>query len=252
MAKRYYWLKLDKDFFKRHDIRIIENMENGKDYILFYLKLLVESVSHNGRLRFSDAIPYNESMLATVTNTNVDIVRAAMKVFRELKMLEIMDDETLYLTEVQKMVGSETDVAGRVRKCRERKVELLQCNADVTESNNMKQICNTESESDIDIEIDIESETSSIPTKEEVYKYAREKKSDVDVDRFYEYHEKKNWQFDGTPIHHWKRIFDKWDQIEQNRSPKTKKKYAQYIQRDAVPNSRFGMEYLDHRKDDES
>ena len=38
--KKYYWLKLKKDFFKRHDIQIIENMPNGKDYVLFYLKLL--------------------------------------------------------------------------------------------------------------------------------------------------------------------------------------------------------------------
>ena len=30
--KRYYWLKLKRDFFKRHDIRIIEDMPNGKDY----------------------------------------------------------------------------------------------------------------------------------------------------------------------------------------------------------------------------
>ena len=30
--KRYYWLKLKRDFFKRHDIRIIEEMPNGKDY----------------------------------------------------------------------------------------------------------------------------------------------------------------------------------------------------------------------------
>ena len=40
---KYYWLKLHKDFFKRHDVSIIEDMPNGKDYILFYLKLLVET-----------------------------------------------------------------------------------------------------------------------------------------------------------------------------------------------------------------
>ena len=44
---KFYWLKLDKDFFKRHDIKIIESMPNGKDYILFYLKLLCESLDHD-------------------------------------------------------------------------------------------------------------------------------------------------------------------------------------------------------------
>ena len=79
--KKYYWLKLKRDFFKRHDIQIIEDMPNGKDYILFYLKLLCESVDHDGHLRFNDEIPYNEEMLATITRTNVDIVRSAVKVF---------------------------------------------------------------------------------------------------------------------------------------------------------------------------
>ena len=78
-SKKFYWLKLKRDFFKRHDIRIIEEMPNGKDYVLFYLKLLLESIDHEGSLRFSDTIPYNEQMLAVITNTNIDIVKAAMK-----------------------------------------------------------------------------------------------------------------------------------------------------------------------------
>ena len=116
MAKKYYWLKLKQDFFKQHNIRIIEEMENGKDYILFYLKLLVESISHQGHLRFSDTIPYNDKMLATITNTNVDIVRNAIKVFNELNLMEILDDGTIYMTETQKMIGNETDWARKKRE----------------------------------------------------------------------------------------------------------------------------------------
>lgn len=141
--KKYYWLKLKRDFFKRHDIRIVEEMPNGKDYILFYLKMLVESVDHEGELRFSDTIPYNEAMLATITNTNLDIVRAAMKIFTELQMIEIMDDGTYYMTEVMKMIGSasNSDTANRQRRFREKKRQELcanntdsvtKCNAGVT------------------------------------------------------------------------------------------------------------------------
>ncbi len=104
--KKYFWLRLKRDFFKRHDIRIIESMPNGKDYILFYLKLLCESVDHEGNLRFSENIPYNDNMLATITDTNVDIVRNAVKVFTELGMMEVMDDGTYFMTEVNKMIGS--------------------------------------------------------------------------------------------------------------------------------------------------
>lgn len=150
-SKKFYWLKLKRDFFKRHDIRIVESMPNGKDYILFYLKLLLESIDHEGTLRFSDTIPYNEQMLSVVTNTNIDIVRSAMKLFIELNMMQVFDDQTIYMTEVDKLIGSECSSANRVREHRKNK-RLLQCNDDVTKSN-------TEIEKDKEIDIDKEIET---------------------------------------------------------------------------------------------
>ena len=123
--KKFYWLKLKRDFFKRHDIRIIEAMPNGKDYILFYLKLLLESIDHEGSLRFSETIPYNEEMLAVITNTNIDIVRSAMKLFMELKMMEIYDDSTIFMNEVQKLIGSETKWAEKKRKQRLKEDNVL-------------------------------------------------------------------------------------------------------------------------------
>ena len=113
---RYYWLKLKRDFFKRHDIVVIESMPNGKDYILFYLKLLCESVDHDGNLRFSDKIPYNEDMLATITRTNVDIVRSAINLFSELGMMEILDDGTFYMSEVERLIGSESSSVNAIRQ----------------------------------------------------------------------------------------------------------------------------------------
>lgn len=129
--QKYYWLKLKKDFFKRHDIKIIEAMPNGKDYILFYLKLLCESVGHDGNLRFSEEIPYNEEMLGIITNTNIDVVRSAVKIFTQLNMMELMDDGTYYLNEVQKMIGYETDWAIKKRKYREQKKIESNTNEDI-------------------------------------------------------------------------------------------------------------------------
>ena len=100
--KKYYWLKLDRNFFKRHDIRIIEDMPNGKEYVLFFMKLLVESIDHEGSLRFNELIPYNDQMLATITNTNIDIVRSAIKLFQSLNLLQIWDDQTIYVNDTAK------------------------------------------------------------------------------------------------------------------------------------------------------
>ena len=130
-SKKYFWLRLKRDFFKRHDIQIIEAMPNGKDYILFYLKLLCESVDHEGHLRFSEQIPYNEQMLSTITNTNVDIVKQAIKIFTELGMMDVLDDGTLFMNEVEKMIGYATQdehtresTRLRVQAFRERQKQL--------------------------------------------------------------------------------------------------------------------------------
>ena len=156
-GKKFYWLKLKRDFFKRHDIRIIEEMPNGKDYVLFYLKLLLESIDHEGSLRFSDTIPYNEQMLSVITNTNVDIVRSAMRLFTELNLIEIFDDQTIFMGEVEKMIGSESDSAERMRRLRQKQKPSL-CDGNVRKSDIEKEI---EKEKDIDIDIENERKSES-------------------------------------------------------------------------------------------
>ena len=117
---KYYWLKLNKDFFQKHQIRVIEGMKNGKEYVLFYLKIMVEATSWQGELRFSPTIPYSEEMLANLTNTPIDTVHTAMEIFKQLGLIEIWDDGTLYIEEVKRITGSETGKAIRDREYRER------------------------------------------------------------------------------------------------------------------------------------
>lgn len=170
-TKKYYWLKLKRDFFKRHDIRIIEEMPNGKEYILFYLKLLLESIDHEGALRFSETVPYNEQMLSVVTNTNIDIVRSAMKLFIELNMMDVLEDSTIYMAEVEKLIGSavDNDNANRQRRFRENKKQLALQN--VTESvtkNNESKSKEKEKEKEPYIEVEVEESTATSTEKKAV------------------------------------------------------------------------------------
>ena len=157
--KKYYWLKLKRDFFKRHDIQIIEGMPNGKDYILFYLKLLCESVDHEGNLRFSDEIPYNEEMLATLTHTNIDIVRSAVNLFVGLKMIDVLDDGTYFMNQVEKMIGSETYWAQKKREQREKELESSNVGQFPTLSNASPTCPSKSIEKEIELDTDIELET---------------------------------------------------------------------------------------------
>lgn len=155
-TERYYWLKLDRGFFKRHDITVIEDMPNGKDYVLFYLKLMLESVDHEGALRFSDTIPYSESMLASVTRTNVDIVRSALNLFIDLGMVEVFDDKTLFMKEVAKLLDSETYSAKRKRENRQ----------NVTIAENVPKLspnCPQEKEIEKELDTEIEKDISTEP-----------------------------------------------------------------------------------------
>lgn len=233
--KRYYWLKLKADFFKRHDIRVIESMQNGKDYVLFLLKLMTESIHHEGNLRFSDTLPYNEEMLSAITNTNVDIVRSAMKIFVNLGMVEILDDETIYMTEVEKLIGSETQSTIRSRKSRAKQLEnavytdnLLQRNTNATQ---VQQNCNTRDKSKRIEKENIQPTTKtnkqlsnqdfnkkddgdgeiSIPSFKEVEDFTKEKKLSIDAKYFYDFNESRKWKDNnGAPIKNWQALLISW------------------------------------------
>ena len=212
--KKYYWLKLKRDFFKRHDVRIIEELPNGKDYLLFYLKLLVESIDHEGALRFSDAVPYNEQMLSVITNTNVDVVRSAMKLFIELKMIEVLDDATIYMTEVNKLIGSESWSAERVRRYRD-KQKLLQCNADVTSCNEEKEI-EKETDKEKDKEVIKPQKRFIKPTIEEVEAYCQERNKGVDAQRWYDHYSSNGWKVGKNPMKDWKAAVRTWERSDSN------------------------------------
>jgi len=157
MAKRYYWLRLKDDFFERDEIKVLEGMPNGKDYIIFYMKLLLKSISTDGILIFNGCIPFTPVMLSSITNTNVDTVKVAVDTLTQLGLMEQWDDGRLFMVMTQNMIGSEGESAARVRALREKskeKIKLLQCNNEVTKSNTeIEKDINIDKELDINIDI---------------------------------------------------------------------------------------------------
>ena len=118
--KKYYWLKLKRDFFKRHDIRIIEEMPNGKDYILFYLKMLLESTSDK---YFSSKNPRE---IARLTNENIEFVKDAISVLLKYGFICKDEYEDLYIPYVTKeTVYSCAEETGRDRTSKDYKLWRL-------------------------------------------------------------------------------------------------------------------------------
>lgn len=221
--KKYYWLKLDRNFFKRHDIRIVETMTNGKEYVLFYMKLLVESIDHEGQLRFNEMIPYNNEMLATITNTNVDIVKSAIGVFSSLGLMELWDDKTIYLSDTQKMLG-EGKSTDRVRRFRaKQKLIELEDKVNVTETLHETEI---EKEIELDIEKDKELKKKQSrfapPSIDELTSYISENNYQVNAETFFNHYETVGWKVGKNKMKDWKAAVRGWH------SRNDKKPIAQY------------------------
>ena len=119
--KKYYWVKLNKDFFKDYKITILESVPNGKEYILIYLKLICESTSHNGELKFDFETPYTSETLAYLFHTDLEVMKQAMETFKKHKLIHILEDGTIVLDEVKNMIGFETKYAQKMRAYRENK-----------------------------------------------------------------------------------------------------------------------------------
>lgn len=118
--KLFYFLKLQRDFFQRSEVKILEAFPNGREYAYFYLKLMVESLATNGYLRTVHNIPLNDEMLAAITNTQADVVRSAIIALQKLNMIEIVEGGVYFISEVAKITGTLIDSPEANKKRRQR------------------------------------------------------------------------------------------------------------------------------------
>lgn len=128
--KRYYWLKLKENFFEEDTIAWLEEQPNGKEYCLFYLKLCLKSLKTEGMLVRNVGnmmIPYDPESLAKLTNSSADTVKVAMDLFHKIGLIQIMDGGEIYLSQLNELVGSETEYAiqKRLQRVKEDNVQKL-------------------------------------------------------------------------------------------------------------------------------
>lgn len=108
MKGRYYWLKLQNNFFERPEIKMILALPNGTKYVVIYLKILLKSIETEGVLIFKESMPYTPEMIAFITDEDIDLVRSAIKVFVGFKLMDTLDNGALFMNEFENMVGSES------------------------------------------------------------------------------------------------------------------------------------------------
>lgn len=221
-SKRFYWLKLKKNFFQQHQIKVLKSLPNGRLYALIYLELMAESTSHEGELRYSKMLPYDIVTLAAVIDEDKDNVENAIKTFINLELAEILDDGTIYLNEVKRLVGSaaDNDNANRQRRFREKKkAQELPCYGSVTNNNES-------------IEIRVKSKEKKnifiAPTIEEITQYCKERGNNVDPKKFFDYYNVAGWKdAKGNPVKNWKqKMIANWEK-EKPVKEEEKRKYVE-------------------------
>ncbi|WP_278043308.1 phage replisome organizer N-terminal domain-containing protein [Streptococcus agalactiae] len=154
--KKYYYLKLKENFFESDEAIILESMPDGYIYSNILLKLYLRSLKNDGLLMFNNLIPYNAQMLATITRHQVGTIEKAIQIFRDLQLIEILDNGAIYMTNIQNFVGKSSSQADYMRNYREKKGGL-------TNVNQKSYICEPE------IEIEIEKEKERELDKEKEY-----------------------------------------------------------------------------------
>ena len=223
--KRFYWLKLKKNFFQQHQIKVLKSLPNGRLYALIYLELMAESTSHEGELRYSKMLPYDIVTLSAVIDEDKDNVEKAIETLINLELVEILDDGTIYLNEVKRMVDSavDNDNANRQRRFREKqKAKELECYDSVTKNN--------ESIEYRDKSIDNKARFTK-PTIDEVKEYIESRHTDVDAERFWNYYESNGWKVGRNPMKDWKACVRTWERnYKQNDEPNNEEVSMRYEQ----------------------
>lgn len=113
--KKYYYLKLKDNFFDTDEMIILESMQDGYLYSNILLKLYLRSLKNEGKLMFNNKIPFNSTMLSQVTRMNVGVIEKAVDIFKELGLIEVLDNGAIFMTDIQNFIGNSSTEADRKR-----------------------------------------------------------------------------------------------------------------------------------------
>lgn len=232
--KKYYYLRLKDNFFDSDELKILESMKDGYLYSNILLKLYLRSLKNDGKLVVNDRIPYNAEMLASVTGHQVGTIKQALSMFKELGLIEILENGAIYMLDIQNFIGKGSTEADR-RRSYDRKIaqekELLK----VESVRNLQEISEKstpeiELEKEIKIEKEIDSSASTTtkrkrfekPTLSEVKAYCIERGNKVDAQHFYDYYESNGWKVGKNSMKDWKAAVRTWERSEY-RKPNSKK-----------------------------
>lgn len=217
--KRYFWLKLHKDFFQRKEIKRLRKIAGGDTYTIIYLKMLLRSIMSDGKLYFDGLEDDFASELALDLDEKEENVQITIQYLLKSGLLEMCSDEEYYLPDTKDSTGCETAAASRMRKCRAKKDKLERNNVTPMLQSGYGEI-EKELEIDIEIEKEIDSSAKSTttkrkrfekPTLSQITQYCLERNNCVNAEQFYDYYESNGWKVGKNAMKDWKACVRTWE-----------------------------------------
>ena len=132
-GKRFFWLKLQEDFFQQKAMKKLRRMERGEILTIIYLKMQLASLRNGGVIAFEGfGDSFAEELSLQLDEREEDVSSTVEFLVKCGLMEQIESTDSYILPEAIRSTGSEGDSAARVRAFREKKA--LQCNDDSLQS----------------------------------------------------------------------------------------------------------------------
>ena len=192
--RKYYYLKLKEDFFESDEAVVLESMPDGYIYSNILLKLYLRSLKNDGYLMFNNIIPYNSQMLASITRHQVGTIEKAVKIFKDLQLIDILDNGAIYMTNIQNFVGKSSTDADRKRLERDKNKTIGQmskkCPPEIEIEIEIEIEKKIDIKKDIDINIELEVDNRRTATDTNIYDYYQQRIGPLDG---YQYEKLKDY-----------------------------------------------------------
>ncbi len=170
--KRYYWLKLNENYFERTEVMAMLAQKNGSEIAVIYLRLMMMGINSDGLIEYEHIMPNLTSEIALKLHCKEAAVSAALEFFSSIGVAEVTE-EAVKLLRMDDIVGSETDSTIRSRLSRSKNSDETTSEPSATTmqhpATTMQQQCNTdididiEKDTDIDTDIDTDRQTDTDP-----------------------------------------------------------------------------------------
>ncbi|EJO02687.1 phage replisome organizer N-terminal domain-containing protein [Oenococcus oeni] len=154
--KKYYWLKMQEDFFEQKEIKALRRVAGGDTFTIIYQKMLLKSLRTDGLLYYEGMGKDFSDEVALDIDEDLDNVAITIQFLKQKGLIFSGSKDEYEMSKVKLMVGSETPQAERMRRLREKSREKTN-----NENKSVTLLPVSDTEIDIDKEIDTDKDIMS-------------------------------------------------------------------------------------------